>query len=154
MVSVLLHGSPASARPRAWRASAIRHVTQVGPARPSHDGDPGLEDPGDQGRKRPYKIVDEQPDVVERVLHALVVDDVMRYVGAFLPATITTPDWTLPYRTPEEPVELYARDADPGQSVNLASERSDIVMELRDRYLELLRSTDTADEFLSPRSPR
>ncbi|HXG25242.1 MAG TPA: sulfatase [Candidatus Binatia bacterium] len=82
-----------------------------------------------------------------------VVDDVMRYVGAFLPATITTPEWTLLYATPEEPMELYDRAADPGQATNLALERPEVAEEFRDRYLRLLRDVGTAASYLAPRTP-
>ncbi len=77
----------------------------------------------------------------------------MRHVGAFLPATVTTPDWTLVYGTPDEAVELYDRRLDPGQQTNLAGERADVVAELRDRYLQLLASVGTSPDYLLPRTP-
>jgi arylsulfatase A-like enzyme len=83
-----------------------------------------------------------------------VVDDVMRQVGEFLPATITTPDWSLVYATGSEPVELYHRPSDPAEERNVALERPEVTAELRDRYLELLRSVGTAEAYLAPRRPR
>lgn len=82
-----------------------------------------------------------------------VVDDVMRHVGAFLPATVTTPDWTFVYGTPEDQVELYDRRSDPGQATNLVTERPDVAQSLRDRYLDLLVSVGTSDDYLVPRTP-
>lgn len=82
-----------------------------------------------------------------------VVDDVMRMVGEFLPATVTTPDWTLIYSIPHEPAELYDMRADPQQEHDLAREFPEVVAELRDGYLDLLRSVGTSDGYLAPRRP-
>ena len=80
-----------------------------------------------------------------------VVDDVMRYVSAYLPATITTPDWALVFSVPGEPVELYDMRVDPGQATNVAGDNPEVVGALRDRYLELLEGVGTAESYLAPR---
>ncbi|MDA8380919.1 MAG: sulfatase [Actinomycetota bacterium] len=80
-----------------------------------------------------------------------VVDDVMRYVAAFLPATVTTPDWTLLSTVPGEPVELYDMRVDPAQAQNVAAAHPDVVDELRGRFLRLLEDLETPEWYLGPR---
>lgn len=80
-----------------------------------------------------------------------VVDDVMRYVGEFLPATITTPEWTLIYSDAATPPELYHAPTDPAQSHDCAAESPEVVRELIGLYLDMLRSVGTAEEYMGPR---
>jgi arylsulfatase A-like enzyme len=107
-----------------------------------------------EGRGPAREFVATSPPLANPGDPVRVVDDVMRYVGAFLPATITTPDWTLIYSTPGESPELYDRRDDPVQAVNLAASEPVIAADLRDRYLDLLTSLGTAEPYLAPRRPR
>lgn len=81
-----------------------------------------------------------------------VVDDVLRRVVEFQPATITTPEWSLLYAAEGQPVELYDLETDPAQQRNVAVEHSDVVRELHARYAALLREAGTGADLLGPRS--
>lgn len=83
-----------------------------------------------------------------------VVDDVMRYVADFLPATVTTPDWTMLCTVPEEPIELYNMRADPHQTADVANEYPDVAAGLRERFMRLLEDVGTASTYLEPRRPK
>lgn len=80
-----------------------------------------------------------------------VVDDVMRYVAEYLPATITTRDWTLLFSAADEPIELYDRAADPQQLNDVAADHTAIAEQLLFSYGALLRSSGASDEHLRPR---
>jgi arylsulfatase A-like enzyme len=77
-----------------------------------------------------------------------VVDDEMRYVGEYLPATVTTPDWTLIHADAATPVELYHLPSDPGQERDCSTEFPDVARELTETYLSLLTQVGTAEEYM------
>jgi hypothetical protein len=56
-----------------------------------------------------------------------------------LPATVTTPEWTVILTVPEEPVELYHLPSDLAQARNVAREQPEVVEELRNRFIWLAR---------------
>ena len=80
-----------------------------------------------------------------------VVDDVLRRVVEFQPATITTREWALLYAAEGQPVELYRLDVDPAQATDLAGQHADVVARLHEMYVRLLERVRTSDELVTPR---
>lgn len=81
-----------------------------------------------------------------------VVDSGLREVLEFQPATVTTSEWSLLYSARGEAVELYHLPGDPHQERNVAGEHPDVVREIFQRYVGLLRELGTSPTYLEPRS--
>jgi arylsulfatase A-like enzyme len=80
------------------------------------------------------------------------VDDSLRMVKNFLPATIVTDRWALLYARENAPIELYDINSDPFQKKNVASGNNAIVKDLHKRYYEFLKKTGTEESLLEPRA--
>ncbi len=80
-----------------------------------------------------------------------VVDNFDRRVEEFLPATITSDEWSLLYTREGAPVELYDLESDPGQEKNVAEDNMDVVEDPHGRYVSLLEELVTEERLLAPR---
>jgi arylsulfatase A-like enzyme len=80
------------------------------------------------------------------------VDDSLRMVKNFLPATIVTDRWALLYAREKEPIELYDMESDPFQVKNVASDYNAVVKDLHKRYYEFLKKLGTKESLLKPRA--
>jgi arylsulfatase A-like enzyme len=80
-----------------------------------------------------------------------VVDDRLRRLRDWQPATISTTEWSMLYAARGELVELYHLPSDPGQERNVASGHSGLVQDLHRAYVDLLKATGTPEEIMSPR---
>ncbi|MBN1675767.1 MAG: sulfatase [Kiritimatiellae bacterium] len=80
-----------------------------------------------------------------------VVDNYDRKTEVFLPATISTREWSLLYAAAGQPVELYDLKADPRQADNVAEAHPEVVERLHGRYVALLEEVGTDERLLEPR---
>ena len=80
------------------------------------------------------------------------VDDSLRMVKNFLPATIVTDRWALLYARENAPIELYDIKSDPFQAKNIASDNNAVVKDLHKRYYEFLKKLGTKESLLKPRA--
>ena len=80
------------------------------------------------------------------------VDDSLRMVKNFLPATIVTDRWALLYARENAPIELYDMKSDPFQAKNIASDNNAVVKDLHKHYYEFLKKTGTKESLLKPRA--
>lgn len=81
------------------------------------------------------------------------VDDLMRTVVDWQPVTITTPEWSLLYATPDEPIELYDLRSDPKQTKNVADRNPDVIKKLLKLYAQDLREKNVSSHYINPRLP-
>jgi arylsulfatase A-like enzyme len=80
------------------------------------------------------------------------VDDSLRMVKNFLPATIVTDRWALLYARENAPIELYDIKSDPFQEKNIASDNNAVVKDLHKRYYQFLKKLGTKASLLKPRA--
>jgi arylsulfatase A-like enzyme len=80
------------------------------------------------------------------------VDDSLRMVKNFLPATIVTDRWALLYARENAPIELYDIKSDPFQVKNIASNNNAVVKDLHKLYYEFLKRLGTKESLLKPRA--
>lgn len=83
----------------------------------------------------------------------LAVDDLMRTVVEWQPATVTTREWSLLFATPDEPIELYDLRVDPQQRNNVAAEHPQVIDELLGLYARSMRTEGVEDKYCKPRLP-
>lgn len=80
-----------------------------------------------------------------------VVDAFERRVHAYLPATITTPTWSMLYSREGQPAELYNLKSDLRQQRNLAKRNRRVVQKLHRHYARMLAELGTEEKLLAPR---
>ena len=80
-----------------------------------------------------------------------LVDDALRVMAEYQPATITDERWSMLYSAVDQPVELYDLTSDASQMNNVAAQHPDVVRRLHGQYVNLLEEVGTERTLLEPR---
>ncbi|MFQ6043282.1 MAG: sulfatase [Candidatus Poribacteria bacterium] len=80
------------------------------------------------------------------------VDDSQRQIKTYLPATITSEEWSLLYAWEGAQVELYNLKSDPKQQTNVVEDNRELAEEMHRWFYELIKSAGTEERLLEPRA--
>ncbi|HIE29328.1 TPA: hypothetical protein EYP66_18815 [Candidatus Poribacteria bacterium] len=80
------------------------------------------------------------------------VDDSQRQIKTYLPATITSDEWSLLYAWEGAQVELYNLKSDPKQRTNVVEDNRELAEEMHRWFYELIKAAGAEERLLEPRA--